>query len=64
MNQKNSLDLKGIVSAYPVAEVIFEISHAGLTGSLRVQRGEAKAVIYFLDGKTIYAVSSKKKHSS
>ena len=61
MNQKNSLDLKGIVSAYPVAEVIFEISHAGLTGSLRVQRGEAKAVIYFLDGKTIYAVSNERK---
>ena len=61
MTQKNNLDLKGIISAYPIAEVILEIAQAGLTGSLRTQQKDAKAVIYFRDGGTIYAVSNERK---
>jgi len=61
MTQNTSLDLKGIILAYPVAEVLLEVSQGGLSGSLRFERNDQKAIIYFLDGDIIYAVSNEKK---
>jgi curved DNA-binding protein CbpA len=61
MTQKNSLDLKGIIRAYPVAEVLLEICQAGLSGSLRASCGEQKAIVYFNDGMTVYAVSNERR---
>lgn len=61
MTVKTNLDLKGIIRAYPVAEVILEICQAGLSGSLRVESGEKKAVLYFIDGAAAYAVSNERK---
>ena len=61
MNPKSSLDLKGIVREHPVAEVLFEIAQAGLTGSLRVEMGDKKAIIYVVDGSIEYAVSNEKR---
>lgn len=62
MTAKNSLELRGVISAYPVAETMLEITQAGLTGSLRVEHGEQKAIIYFYEGKAIYAVSNQRVH--
>lgn len=61
MTVRSSLELKGIIRAFPVAEVLLEIAQAELSGSLRVEMGEQKAVIYFFNGKAAYAVSNEKK---
>jgi curved DNA-binding protein CbpA len=61
MTAKTNLELKGLIRAYPVAEVLREISQAELSGSLRVENGEQKAVIYFIDGESAYAVSNERK---
>src|SRR5690242_18773726 len=61
MTVKHSLELKGVIRAYPVAEVLLEILQAELTGSLRVEHGEKKAVVYFVDGSVAYAVSNERK---
>jgi tetratricopeptide (TPR) repeat protein len=62
MTAKNSLELKGTISAFPVAETLLEITQAALTGSLRIEHEEKKAIVYFLDGKAIYAVSNQRIH--
>ena len=61
MTVKSSLELKGIIRAYPTAEILLEIAQAELSGSLRVEMGEQKAVIYFVDGVSVYAVSNEKR---
>jgi tetratricopeptide (TPR) repeat protein len=61
MTAKNSLELKGVIRAYPVAEVVVEISQAELTGSLRVENGDRKAILYFVNGSVAYAVSNERK---
>jgi curved DNA-binding protein CbpA len=60
MSAKNNLDLNGIARAFPVGETMLEIWTAGLSGSLRIERGEQKAVVYFSDGKAVYAVSNQR----
>jgi tetratricopeptide (TPR) repeat protein len=61
MTAKTSLELKGIIRAHPVAEILLEVSQAELTGSLRVEMGDQKTIIYFLDGQAAYAVSNEKR---
>src|SRR5690606_22696408 len=39
-----------------------EIGQAGRSGSLRVSTAERKAVIYFRDGKVVFAASNEKRH--
>ena len=60
MIQTNQLDQKGNFHTYPLAELLVEIGHAQLSGSLRVSRAEQKAVIYFDHGNVIFAVSNGK----
>ena len=62
MTAKNSLELKGTISAFPIAETMLEITQAALTGSLRIEHEEKKAIVYFLDGEAIYAVSNQRIH--
>src|SRR5690349_24007203 len=62
MTAKNSLELNGTISAFPIAETMLEITQAALTGSLRIEHEEKKAIVYFLDGKAIYAVSNQRIH--
>ena len=62
MTAINSLDLKGTIGAYAVAETILEIKTAGLSGSLRLERGEKKVIVYFYEGKAIYAVSNQRMY--
>ena len=62
MTVLNPLELKGQIDAHPVAEILLEISQAALSGSVRVEQGDHKAVIYFQGGKAIYAVSNQRVH--
>jgi curved DNA-binding protein CbpA len=62
MTAKNPLELIGQIDAHPVAETVLEISQAKLTGSLRIERGETKGIIYFQRGNAIYAVSNQRTH--
>ena len=61
MTAKTNLELKGVIRAYPVGETLREISQAELSGSLRIENNEQKAVIYFIDGEGAYAVSNERK---
>ena len=58
MTPQSQLELQGNFLTHPFAEVVAEISHAHLTGSLRVSHKERKCVIYFKDGRVAFAVSN------
>jgi tetratricopeptide (TPR) repeat protein len=60
MTVKNTFDLSAKISAYPIVEVAAEIRNAGLSGALRVESGEQKAVVYFNAGNVVYAVSNQR----
>src|SRR6476646_10258335 len=61
MTAQSSLDLNGSIRVHPVAEVLLEITRGRLTGSLRVEMGDQKAIVYFVDGEVAYAVSNEKR---
>lgn len=56
----SSLTHRGHFSKYPFAELVVEIRQTGLSGSLRVSLDERKAIVYFRNGKIVYAVSNAK----
>lgn len=58
MAPQQTLELKGNFNINPFAELLVEISHARLSGSLRVSCGDRKSVIYFREGKLVYGVSN------
>ena len=60
MTAQQTLDVKGNFQIHPLAELIVEIAHAKLSGSLRLSRGTQKAVVYFRDGSLVYGVSNAK----
>jgi tetratricopeptide (TPR) repeat protein len=60
MTQQNQLDQKGSFINFPFAELLVEIAHARFSGSMRVFREHQKAVIYFDQGKVVFAVSNSK----
>lgn len=62
MTPQNTLDHKGNFSANPFAELLVEIRQAGLGGSMRLARRDAKAIIYFRDGEVVYGVSNSREH--
>ncbi len=57
-----SSSMEGQLQEHPLCELIREISHAGLSGALRVSRGPAKVVVYFLGGETVFAASNLRAH--
>ncbi|MEP7074681.1 MAG: DUF4388 domain-containing protein [Acidobacteriota bacterium] len=61
MTPQNDLDLKGNFHTHPFAELLTEISAAKLAGSLRIERGDQKMIVYLDDGAVIYAVSNARK---
>jgi len=61
MTEKTNLDLKGIIRLYPIGEILLELAQAELSGSIRVENGAQKLVMYLLEGKVIYAVSNERK---
>ena len=58
MTPKIELELQGNFRMHPFAELVTEISNAGLTGSLRVTDKEKKWVIYFQAGQIVFAASN------
>jgi len=62
MTQQNPLDLKGSFLQHPLAELLVEVGHATLDGSLRLSLEDKKTVVYFDQGNIIFAVSNSKSH--
>lgn len=60
MTAQKDLELGGTLSLNPFAELVIEIQQAGLDGSLRLNSGNQKAMVYFRDGRIVYAVSNSK----
>jgi DnaJ-domain-containing protein 1 len=54
--------MNGQLSEHPLAELIREISHAGLSGALRLSRGLARAVVYAEGGAVVLARSNLRAH--
>lgn len=54
--------MKGRIQEHPLAELIREISLAGLSGALRVERERVKFVLYFEAGALSYAASNLRPH--
>ncbi len=62
MTSRNNLDLKGDIQKHPFAELLVEIIHAKLSGSLRLSLANQKSIIYFRSGAVVYAVSNSREH--
>ncbi len=62
MSPENALEIKSTIEKHPLAELIVEIRQNGLGGSLRLSIGDKKAVMYFDEGRLIYAVSNAREH--
>src|SRR5687767_1686417 len=54
--------MNGHLSEHPLAELIQEIGATGLNGALRLERERVKVVIYFEEGKLVYATSNLRGH--
>lgn len=55
-------EVSGTLSANPLAELLAEISDHGFDGALRLTEHANKTVVYFKNGRVVYAVSNQKKH--
>jgi curved DNA-binding protein CbpA len=62
MTAQTHLDLKGNFRHHPFAELLVEIAQAKLSGSLRLEHGKQKSVVYFREGAVVYAVSNARDH--
>ena len=60
MTPRNDQELSGNFLTHPFAELIAEIAQAGLTGSLRIESGEKKYIVYFNSGRVRFAVSNSR----
>ncbi len=58
MTPTNNLDLKGNFIAFPLAELLVEITQARLNGSLRLIHEDQKVIVYFNAGEVVFAVSN------
>ena len=58
MTPQSELEIQGNFLTHPFAELLAEIAHARLDGSLRVSVKEKKCVLYFKRGRVVFAVSN------
>jgi curved DNA-binding protein CbpA len=54
--------MQGLLGEHPLAELIREITTAGLSGSLRLARERARVAIYFESGQLVFATSNLRAH--
>lgn len=54
--------MTGQLREHPLAELLHEISDAGLSGALRVEHERRKTVVYLLEGAVVYATSNLRQH--
>jgi len=60
MTTQNTLEQHGKLSVNPFAELLVEIVQAKFSGSLKVNSGNQKSIIYFRRGEIVYAASNSK----
>jgi len=60
MTSPNNLEIYGSLSEHPLAELLVEIRQIRLNGSLRLDNGKQKAIIYFDAGDVVFAVSNSR----
>jgi curved DNA-binding protein CbpA len=58
MTARPDFEIKGNFLAHPFADLLAEIGAAGLSGSLRLSDQERKCVIYFKEGRVVFAASN------
>ncbi|CAN5338278.1 hypothetical protein BH10ACI2_BH10ACI2_20260 [soil metagenome] len=58
MTPQSELEIKGNFFLHPFAELLVEIAHARLNGSLRLFDKDKKCVVYFKNGRIVFAVSN------
>ena len=58
MTPQSDLEIKGNFLTHPFAELVAEISHARLNGSLLVSNKDRKCVTYLREGRVVFAVSN------
>jgi curved DNA-binding protein CbpA len=54
--------MTGQLHEHPLAELLHEITAAGLSGALRLEHERLKTVVYLADGELIYAASNLRQH--
>ena len=62
MESQNNLETNGNLQINPFAELLAEISHYKLNGSLRLTSETQKIAVYFDAGEVVYAVSNARQH--
>lgn len=60
MTAKNDLDISGTCLAFPFAELAAEMAQGELSGSIRLSDKDKKAIVYFSDGRLVFAVSNSR----
>jgi hypothetical protein len=55
-------EVTGKLQQHPVSELLSEIAAAGLSGSLRLENGQHKVIVYFNEGNLVYAASNARQH--
>jgi curved DNA-binding protein CbpA len=61
MTPKNALEIEGTFLAHPFVELVAEIAQAQLDGSLRVSNDKKKCVVYFREGRLVFAASNARE---
>lgn len=62
MTAPNNSEIKGTLQEHSLAELLAEISQAGLSGSFRFSHLDEKAMVYLQDGKVVFAASNLRQH--
>lgn len=60
MTSEQTLCASGSIGDFPAAELFAELLQEKLDGSLRMANGDNKTVIYFKQGRPVYAVSNQR----
>lgn len=62
MDSQNKLELSGKLNRHSIAELMTEIAHARLNGTLRAENGEQKIAVYFDAGELVFIASNARRH--
>lgn len=62
MTSENNLEISGSLDQHSSAEVLVEVYLAELSGTLRLSDDKKKTVVYFDEGKPVYAVSNARSN--
>ncbi|MCZ2389875.1 MAG: DnaJ domain-containing protein [Acidobacteria bacterium] len=60
MTAQNDLDISGTCLAFPFAELVAEMAQGELSGSIRLAKKDKKVIVYFRDGRLVFAVSNSR----